>query len=100
MATLTILGEIVSTRVGEYVHGGTALQLACVDGEPFATVSVWVPESLALPRDVVYVKHWGENASLILPLVAAGILTPALEFARAGCGAQAYRIAAACMPPA
>ena len=64
---LNIQGEEVEFKVvpNGYMHGGTAVQIETKEGEPFGTVSVWLPESRQLPADVVYVKNYSENAPLM-----------------------------------
>lgn len=94
--TLEIWGETVQLKLGQYRDGSTAIQLETTEGEPFATISVWFPESAALPRNVTYVKDWSENERIVPVLADAGWITEAPEYPPIMNGwvtAQAYRVA-------
>jgi hypothetical protein len=66
----------VTTEVAQYHNGTPALSLVKDDGCPFATISVNLPDSVALPEGAFYVKHWSENEGIPEQLVAQGIITP------------------------
>lgn len=93
--TLEIWDETVHLKTGQYRDGSTALQLETAQGEPFATISVWLPESRDLPRDVVYVKGYSENAPIVPLMTQAGWITEAPEYppvANEWVTIQAYRV--------
>lgn len=92
---LRIWDEDVVLKSGTYAQGGTALFLETPEGEPFATISTWFPESRRLPTDVVYVKSWSENEPIVPLLAEAGLIGPAPEHAAVESGwvtSHAYRV--------
>lgn len=64
--------------VRQYGVGKTPLvQLFTTDGEPFATVSVNIPDlNFMLEEGEFFTKGWSENEGLIEQLVEQKVLTP------------------------
>ena len=94
---LHIWDEAVQLKLGQYTDGSTAVRLETTSGEPFATISAWFPESRSLPRDVVYVKDWSENESIVPILTQAGWIAEAPEYPALTNGwvtSRAYRVTA------
>ena len=59
----------------QYVKGGTVVDAFYAEtGEPWVTLSVWVPQTAFLPKGVFYVKHYTENEEIVASLVAQGVL--------------------------
>jgi len=60
----------------QYSNGGTAVQILTDDDiDPFyATLSIWVPETLNLPAGAFYVKHWSENENMVAAMLKQKIL--------------------------
>ena len=70
------LGESLEVFTATFVDGGIAVKVVDEIGLPFASVSVSLPETGALPEGAFYVKHWSENAPLIGEMIAQGLLEP------------------------
>ena len=65
--------------VSQYQNKGTSVVGFVVEtGEPFCTLSVWVPESPILPRGAFYAKHWSENQGLVEQLLKQKLLEPVI----------------------
>lgn len=63
-------------ELGRYGNGRLAITLVdATDGEPFATVTVNIPNKYIAP-DEVAVKDWDENERVVEVLVQAGWLVP------------------------
>lgn len=74
----------VEVWISHYADGNIAVQLRDDEG-PYATVSVNLPESLALPDGWFYAKTWSENEGLVEALISAGVLeSDPTRTARAG----------------
>lgn len=91
--TLTLLdflyhGHNVHLVTDTYVSGSLAVRVIGEDGEPWATLSVNLPESKDLPADHWYGKNWSENTDIMAAALAAGVIEAANPFiyppARAG----------------
>lgn len=88
----------------KYEQGGTALMLETEmedcpgEFEPWARVSVCLPETQQLPDGVFYAKDWSENEGLPEQLVQLGLIELAPEFPQAQSGfvsgIRAYRLCA------
>ena len=64
----------VSVSLDEYAHGGMAVQLVDeLDGEIYATVSVYVRGVRLAPDEFVF-KTYSENEGLLESMLAAGIV--------------------------
>ena len=67
----------------QYGNGNTALQLYCADtGEPMATATVCIDEKL--PKDVVVIKDYSENAGMLLALGKSGIIANVIKMVQIG----------------
>lgn len=59
---------------GEYVNGGTSLELVDVqDGQPVAVASVYV-EGVDLKEDEVLIKNYSENAGIMEALMIQDVI--------------------------
>jgi len=76
----------LEVEVNQYLAGGTALLLTELNGLPFTTVSVHLPETATLPEGVFFVKHWSENAPIVQQLIEQNIIEVVPEIAPAVSG--------------
>lgn len=60
--------------VDEYKNGGTAVALTDADGEWDIILSVWLPETVNLPKNAFYVKHWTENEEVVKAMLDQKLL--------------------------
>lgn len=79
-----------------YVRGGLAVEIMDADDhEPFAVLSLWLPETPLLPPGVFYAKTYSENEGLAEQLEAQGAIQRAPEIPPGQSGvihAPAYRL--------
>jgi len=54
------------------------------DGEPYADITVILPETKDLPKDEFYAKGWSENKEIVLQLIKAKVLIPTAKKANTG----------------
>ena len=67
--------EPVHLKKSTYSNNNSlALQAVCLDGEPFATLSVNLPESKNLPPNQCYFKHYSENEGLLEQLLSQNLI--------------------------
>ena len=69
-------GEPLNVITTTYALGGVAVQTFDAEGEPYATLSVLLPESQHLPANAFFLKDYSENAAVAAAFVAAGLATP------------------------
>jgi hypothetical protein len=92
--SFTFDSETLRLVTGTYGNGGLAVRILTEDGEPFATLSVRMPDD-DLPPGVFRLKTWSENAAIAAAVIAAGLITR-VDLPRASSGyvgADAYRLA-------
>ena len=80
-ATIVALNNTyqVTPQVNAYANGGVRIDLRDSETyEPICTLSVWVPETEALPRGSFYAKHWSENQGVVEQLLQQNFLEPVL----------------------
>ena len=59
----------------QYVNGGTVVDAFYAEtGEPWVTLSFWVPQTAFLPKGVFYVKNYIEDQEIVASLVEQGVL--------------------------
>lgn len=90
-------GELLRLVTHRYSSNGSlAVTAMTADGEPFATLSVNMPDaSDSLPDDVFYLKTWSENAMVAAAAIAARVIerVPGIPTAYSGfISADAYRL--------
>lgn len=61
----------VKIQIDRYINGALCVRLT-EDTLPFATLSVNLPHSINLPKDVFYSKTWSENEGIIEQLERQG----------------------------
>jgi hypothetical protein len=61
--------KVVITKEKYSNNGSLALQANRLDGEPWATLSVNLPESNNLPENQCYIKTWSENEGYLEQLI-------------------------------
>jgi len=57
-------------------NNALAVELVETTGEPYAMISVNVPESAQLPEDEFFLKDWSENEPVAKALVEKGVIIP------------------------
>lgn len=82
MALLDFLyhGHPVTLVTDTYVGGTLAVRCIGAGGEPWATLSVNLPESKDLPPGHFMGKNWSENADIFAAALAAGVIEAANPF--------------------
>lgn len=66
-------------RIDRYLSGGrVAIELVCMDGEPYTIATVNLPDC-ALEPDEVLVKDYSENEGVLAALLNAGVVLPPSE---------------------
>jgi hypothetical protein len=74
LGTITYHGEKLVVRADRhYSNGRVAVEVFGADGEPFAVLSVNLPNVEAPKKDHFYVKTWSENEILRAPALASGL---------------------------
>ena len=94
--TLNLFGEDneLYLELNNYRNNNAlAVELISTDEEPYATVSVNLPESAELPKDEFFLKNWSENEEIAQQLIEKKIIIPtgkeaSSEFIRA----RSYKI--------
>lgn len=72
-------------RFGNYENGRLAFRLVDNEmGEPFATITVNLPDAPLLADGEVYVKDWAENEEVVKNLVESGWLVPTGDSVQSG----------------
>lgn len=75
-------------------NNALAVELVSSDGEPYAMVSVNVPESAELASDEFFLKDWSENEPVAKALVDMGAIIPTGKRTSSGfIVAKSYKIA-------
>lgn len=67
-------GETLYLEFLKYQNGRLALELSDSEGDPYAVISVNLPEYPDLPKNYMYVKNWSENQQIVEDMVKLGIL--------------------------
>ena len=65
---------------GCYHDGPMAVRVIGEDGEPWAVLSVNLPESKTLPKNHFFLKNWSENRGIALAAEKAGLIEAANPF--------------------
>ena len=94
--TLNLFGEDneLYLELNNYRNNNAlAVELISTDEEPYATVSVNLPESAELPKDEFFLKNWSENEEIAQQLIEKKIIIPTGKEASSGfIRAMSYKI--------
>lgn len=74
-------------------NNALAVELITTNGEPFAMISVNMPESAQLAEDEFFLKDWSENEPVAKSLIDMGAIIPTGKSASSGyVTAKSYKI--------
>jgi hypothetical protein len=84
--TITAFGETEKLNVKLYKDktGHSYVSLYTSDGEPYADITVVLPETKDLPKDEFFVKGWSENKDIVAQLIKNKVLIPTGKKASSG----------------
>jgi hypothetical protein len=77
---ITLGKQTLVLQLHEYFNHTLAVTAETADGEPYARLSVNLPESLDLPKNAFYLKHYSENAPVARALLDSGLIEPLNPF--------------------
>ena len=73
LGTFQALGVTLTAVCGVYANGRLAIQLETFDGEPWAVLSVNLPDAPAPPKGHFYAKTWSENEVIRAAALRSGL---------------------------
>lgn len=74
LGTIRAFGEnLMVLNRRNYSNGRMAIELISVGGEPWATLSVNLPDAPEPPKGCFYAKTWSENEPLREPALTSGL---------------------------
>lgn len=76
--------ETLNVKVYKDKTGHPYVSLYTSDGEPYADITVILPETKDLPKDEFFAKGWSENKEIVLQLIKNKVLIPTAKKAATG----------------